>query len=150
MGRFGRVMLSLERERLNARDAAIEDRAYYEAMITTDQPANPIFNVRNEIEADLVPIRNSTAVRYTSDALIYELLPSRTTRNRGSALITNSLAMRDKEYSLEKPEGTYRFAMVGASVIMGSGAIRRGPLRRSPKTGLMRRSPADASRASRS
>ena len=122
LGTKGLMLLSLERERLNARDAAIEDRAYYEALITTDQPANPVFEVRDEAEADLVPIRNSAAVRYTGDALIYELLPSRTTRNRGSDLTTNALGIRDREYPAVKRPGTYRIALIGASVIMASGA----------------------------
>ena len=122
LGSHGRMLLSLERERLNARDAAIEDRAYYEALITTDQPANPIFNARDEVEADIVPIRNSTAVRHTGDALIYELLPSRSTRNRGADLVANSFGIRDKEYAAIKPDSTYRIALLGASVIMASGA----------------------------
>ena len=125
LGDRGRMLLALERERLNARDAAIEDRAYYEALITTDQPANPIFKADNAVEADMVPIRNSKAIRYTGDALIYELLPSKNTRNRGSDLIANALGLRDKEYSPTKPAATYRIALIGASVIMGSGADQR-------------------------
>ena len=119
--RTGYVFLSLQRERLNARDAAVEDRAYYEAMITTDQPVNPVFNARNDEEANLVPIRNSTAVRFTGDVINYELIPSRQTPNRGSMLVVNSFGLRDDEYTREKPSGTFRMALLGASVIMASG-----------------------------
>ncbi len=116
------LVSSLERERLNARDAAIEDRAYYEALITNDQPTNVTFDRRGDEGPDFVPIRSSNAVRLTGDDMIYELLPSRTTRNRGSDLVANSFGIRDKEYSQVKPPGTYRIALIGASVIMASGA----------------------------
>ncbi len=118
----GNIFVSLQRERLNSRDAAVEDRAYYEALITTDQPTNPAPSLPNDEEPNAVPIRNSTAVRFTGDELVYELLPSRQTPNRGSIIVTNAFGLRDDEYTLEKPDNTFRMALIGASVIMASGA----------------------------
>ncbi len=125
LGRYGHLVLSLERERLNARDAAIEDRAYYEALITNDQPATLTVDIRPEAGPDFVPIRASKAARLTGDDMIYELLPSLSTRNRGADLVTNSFGIRDQEYSAIKPPRTYRIALIGASVIMASGTDQK-------------------------
>lgn len=121
LGRGGRVLAALEADRLNLRDANLQNRGYYEAMIAPNQPTNPRFASRNEGESDMVPIRRSTAVRFTGDDLIYEFVPSKSTRSRGTMLHANAFGMRDKEYPLAKPDSTYRIALLGASVVMASG-----------------------------
>jgi hypothetical protein len=55
------------------------------------------------------------------DGLVYELKPGVDTIFKLVAFNTNSRGLRDKEYSLEKPPGTYRVAVVGGSFTMGAG-----------------------------
>jgi hypothetical protein len=118
---WGKVVRSLQRERLNTRDAAVEDRAYYEAIMTADQALSPLQIWRAPPGEDQVPIRSSGAVRPAAHGLIYELIPSMTSHNRGVSFKVDSLGLRDDEYARVAPPGTYRVVMLGGSVIMGSG-----------------------------
>ena len=53
--------------------------------------------------------------------IIYELKPNLNTYFRLNQFITNSNGLRDKEYSITKPENTYRVAVLGDSFTMASG-----------------------------
>jgi len=53
--------------------------------------------------------------------VVYELKPNLSSVFKLEALNTNSHGLRDKEYSLEKAEGTIRVAVVGDSFTMPSG-----------------------------
>lgn len=55
------------------------------------------------------------------DGLVYELRPGLDTVFKLVPFTTNSRGLRDKEYSLKKPEGTFRVALVGGSFTMGAG-----------------------------
>jgi len=58
----------------------------------------------------------------TGDFLEFELRPSYSISYGGEFLFTtNRWGMRDKEYSLAPPPRTYRIALLGSSVEMGSG-----------------------------
>jgi len=63
----------------------------------------------------------SLFVRDRHDFLISELVPSRDITFLGMRLTTNSWGMRDREYNLAKPPGTYRIALFGPSDVMGWG-----------------------------
>ena len=49
--------------------------------------------------------------RRTGDAQDYELVPNKEGRFVGAMVRTNHWGMRDREYSLERPAGTYRIAL---------------------------------------
>ncbi len=51
----------------------------------------------------------------------YELRPNIDTIYKGMSFQTNSAGMRDDEYTLEKPAGTFRIVVLGSSWTMGSG-----------------------------
>ena len=51
----------------------------------------------------------------------YELRPNIDTIYKGIAFKTNSAGLRDDEYTLEKPTGTFRIVVLGSSWTMGSG-----------------------------
>jgi hypothetical protein len=53
--------------------------------------------------------------------LIFELKPNQDTHFKLVPFVTNSRGLRDKEYSLEKPEGVFRVAVMGDSFSMPSG-----------------------------
>ena len=55
------------------------------------------------------------------DGLVYELKPGLDTVFKLVPFTTNSRGLRDKEYSLDKPEDTFRVAVVGGSFTMGAG-----------------------------
>jgi hypothetical protein len=53
--------------------------------------------------------------------LLRDLTPSVTVTNAGALATTNPFGMRDRDYTMEKPPGTYRMLLVGASHELGSG-----------------------------
>jgi hypothetical protein len=55
------------------------------------------------------------------DFLQFELKENIDKRLFGQPFTTNSHGMRDREYTLEKPEGTFRVALLGSSMDMGWG-----------------------------
>lgn len=59
--------------------------------------------------------------RISRDGLGIELAPSFTGTYGGAAFRTNRWGMRDKEYELTPPKGTYRIALLGSSFSMGGG-----------------------------
>ena len=58
---------------------------------------------------------------HPSDLIIYELVPNLDVRFQRVRVQTNSHGMRGPEVSLEKPEGTYRIALLGDSFAFGWG-----------------------------
>ena len=56
-----------------------------------------------------------------NEDVAYELAPSTSGHARGCDVLVNSLGLRDREYPMEKPPGTYRILTVGDSVTFGYG-----------------------------
>ena len=121
-GDAGEVLASIKEARLNARDAAMEERGYYEGLMDgrsytsqlswSRQPDNP---------EDWKPIMESDLVKPGEGVLIYELRPSLTSEYKTAPFSTNSFGMRDQEYALEKDSTTLRIALLGASYEQGAG-----------------------------
>jgi hypothetical protein len=53
--------------------------------------------------------------------IVYELKPNLSTYFKMSKFETNSQGLRDKEYSIDKPDNTFRVAVVGDSFTMAAG-----------------------------
>jgi D-alanyl-lipoteichoic acid acyltransferase DltB (MBOAT superfamily) len=107
---------------LNARDAAIQHRGYYEQLEVRAQPAG------NEQVLDVVArgdqwddLASIGMLRDRKDVLLRDLYPSRTATWNGKPFSTNQWGMRDREYSKEKPANTLRIALLGPSHVMGNG-----------------------------
>jgi len=56
-----------------------------------------------------------------NDEIVYELKPNIDSDLKLASVKTNSLGLRDKEYSVQKPENTFRVAVIGGSFTFGSG-----------------------------
>jgi hypothetical protein len=59
--------------------------------------------------------------RPTRDVLLWENVPNHRGRWRSAQIRINQWGMRDKEYSLARPPGTYRIALLGSSMTVGAG-----------------------------
>ena len=69
-----------------------------------------------------IGFREANVVRYLDDDFLqFELKPQVRRTLCGQPFVTNSFGMHDAEISLEKPEGTLRIAVLGASMDMGWG-----------------------------
>ena len=56
-----------------------------------------------------------------NDEIVYELKPNIDSDLKLASVKTNSHGLRDKEYSVQKPENTFRVAVIGGSFTFGSG-----------------------------
>src|SRR5687768_1124977 len=65
--------------------------------------------------------RTQRLLRMTNDVLSFELVPSFKGQYKGAMFETNRWGMRDLDYELKPPTGTYRIALVGSSFTMGAG-----------------------------
>jgi alginate O-acetyltransferase complex protein AlgI len=115
------VVNTLRKAKLNRLDAAKMQRGYYEELFNAARLDSPLWKVQATKPADWVFITSSPAGRFTRDIFMYELVPSTAIIFKGEPFHVNQWGMRDKEYTLEKPPGTYRIAVVGSSHVMGSG-----------------------------
>lgn len=67
------------------------------------------------------PLTAERFIRRTGDMLGFELVPSSSGTFKGAPFRTNRWGMRDKDYALKPPRGTYRIALLGSSFPMGGG-----------------------------
>lgn len=109
---------------MNRTDREVEAGGYYQGLIGVDGPQGSpawIVSVYGK-RTDWVRFRAAKVSRFLEgDFLMFELLPNVDRALFGERFTTNSFGMRDRSYTLEKPEGTYRIAVLGSSIDMGWG-----------------------------
>ncbi len=112
-------ILSIVEMRMNQRDKSIMERGYYENILNSEKQ-----------QIVLASITGITKQKWNLDAnacltvnneLLKEFKPNFITSFKGDSLTTNSFGLRDKQYSLLKPLGSFRVALLGGSYEMGSG-----------------------------
>jgi D-alanyl-lipoteichoic acid acyltransferase DltB (MBOAT superfamily) len=112
---------SMQTTGLNARDASLQHRGYYEQLevrgALNDQVANAVR--RNDERWD--NLASVGMLRERRDMLQRDLYPSKSVLWNGNRFSTNRWGMRDKDYALEKTPGTLRIALLGPSHVMGNG-----------------------------
>lgn len=114
-----RLAESISKMNLTSADQVTSIENYYNKMLASDG-----IGLRPwEIHTSGAPARSGldNACVRRNDILVRELIPGRTTELEGWTIVTNKWGMRDQNYTLEKPEGVYRIAILGASYEMGSG-----------------------------
>lgn len=117
------LISDLRTNRLNERDEALLQRGYYENLtnVATFSPElEELYALRPD---DWKPLSETKAVRLTNDFLRYELVPLLDGSLKDAPFKTNRWGMRDQEYEQTPPPNTYRIALLGSSVEMGSGVL---------------------------
>lgn len=117
------LIADLRTNRLNERDEALLQRGYYENLtnVTTFNPQlEELYAQRPD---DWRPLSETKAVRLTNDFLRYELVPLLDGSLKDAPFKTNRWGMRDQDYEQTPPPNTYRIALLGSSVEMGSGVL---------------------------
>jgi hypothetical protein len=112
---------SVQRSTLNARDAALQHKGYYENLDNESRMSAQLWEVQASKPAHWIPLGQTEAYRHRDDFLGGELRPNRSIVFLDKPLSTNRWGMRDRERQLEKPVGTSRIAVLGPSHVMGSG-----------------------------
>jgi hypothetical protein len=133
------VAATLRSNRLNDVDQERHDRGYYETLLDEPRSTASILNTDNPPERaapqgaleraaedthakeNTGPLMEADFVRQTGDFLDYELLPSYQGSFHFERFETNRWGMRDKNYEIAAGSGTYRIALIGASIEMGAG-----------------------------
>jgi D-alanyl-lipoteichoic acid acyltransferase DltB (MBOAT superfamily) len=111
-------------DRPNAADVEALDRGYYENLAGGDQFNTELqdFIANRASERELK--RKDEGVRFRDDYLYREFIPGAGGAVMAGEPVTypiNKWGMADKNYSLEKPAGSYRIALIGASRALGWG-----------------------------
>ena len=119
--RLANTVASLQRSTLNARDAALKHRGYYEKLDNTSRLSAQLWDVQISKPADWVGLSSTPAFLVTDDFGLGSLKPGASIRLQGQPLTVNRWGMRDGDFELAKPPGTYRIAVLGPSHVMGSG-----------------------------
>jgi len=113
---------SLSARSLNRRDAEAFQRGYYENLLDVGRFNRELQRVYQAMPADFVRSLSALGLaQSTGDEQDYEMVPNREGRFVGTVVRTNRWGMRDRDYSLHRPPGTFRIALVGPSTAMGSG-----------------------------
>jgi hypothetical protein len=121
-GKAGAFIASISESRLTKVDESAATENYYNRMLASDgmgmrpwEMHTPGRDARSGLDDACVRSEN---------LLLRELIPNKVTVLDGWTITANSFGMRDKEYSIAKPEGVYRIAILGASFEMGSGVAQ--------------------------
>jgi hypothetical protein len=122
LGPGGELVESLRSPRLNTRDASQLEAGYYEGLLRVDRFNSQLWEVymRNPVDVNEWGASART-IRWTDDLRMKELRPNLWSHHKDRPFSTNQWGMRDKEYEQAPSPGTLRIALMGSSVIMGSG-----------------------------
>jgi hypothetical protein len=113
------TLRGLQSTNLNARDAALQHRGYYEQLDVRGQ-LNAL-NARPQAPPEWQTPAEVGITRERTDYLSRDLYPSISVVWNGNVFSTNEFGMRDQSYERNKPADTFRIAVLGPSHVMGNG-----------------------------
>jgi D-alanyl-lipoteichoic acid acyltransferase DltB (MBOAT superfamily) len=119
-----RVQLFIERISglgLNARDEATLTRGYYEDLTNTNRFNSPLWEAMMFKPDRALVSTDQPGFRWREDYLRFDFRPLHTVVGLGGTAQINRWGMRDRDYSLEKPSGVVRIAVIEASRAAGLG-----------------------------
>jgi len=116
-----RILASLQRSTLNAHDATLKHKGYYENLDNISRMSGQLWDNTAQRPAHWLGLSATEAYRRRDDFLREDLRPGAQIMFLDQPLSTNRWGMRGRDYSLAKPEGTFRIALLGPSHVMGSG-----------------------------
>jgi len=125
-GRLGpttsELVMNLRSDKLNTRDGVRLEKSYYESLIRVDRFNSRLWEVytKNPVEVNEWGEVGRT-VQFTDDLRFKELRPNLHTSFRDRTFSTNRWGLRDRDYEKVPPAGTLRVALMGSSLVVGSG-----------------------------
>lgn len=114
-----RVVLRAQSTTPNRIDIERRERGYYETLSRSNRL--DLLGNTEVVDVGWVGFWETPAATRTNDIRRYTLTPNTDIKWRGARLTTNQWGMRDKDYTIRKPKGTYRIALLGSSHVMGLG-----------------------------
>jgi lysophospholipase L1-like esterase len=122
-----RLRASLKSGLFNRVDAARIERGYYEQLLDNGQRLDdlgdlPALRGRRRAGGTFgAPVDSAPLVIRVADLREVALRPSDSVERGGVRWSTNAQGMRDRDYAVDKPAGTFRIALVGDSIAAGWG-----------------------------
>ena len=114
------VLHNVRMGELNRRDAALLQQGYYENL-NANNFSSQLWDVYAAKPKDWAYVWQTDAADFRPTFQRVHLLPSRSVLFNGQHLTTNSHGMRDREYTVAKPDDVIRIALLGPSYVMGDG-----------------------------
>ncbi|GIX28261.1 MAG: hypothetical protein KatS3mg123_2142 [Burkholderiales bacterium] len=112
---------SLRSGRLSRLDVAKLERGYYENLLSVDRFNSQLWEVYTKRPANWLDVQGANLKRFSGGFAQVELIPSFVSKADFGTLSINRWGMRDRDYERMPPPGTYRIALLGASLVMGWG-----------------------------
>ena len=112
---------SLQADRMSIKDEQVQERGYYEQLLDSRVQMSALWQSNKKKPADWKGMVPAGVARETDDMWYEQLFPDIETVFKRAPMTTNQWAMRDMDYTLEKPANTVRMAMSGKSYEMGWG-----------------------------
>jgi len=112
---------SLRSGRLSRLDTAKLERGYYENLLSVDRFNSQLWEVYTKKPANWLDVQGANLKRFTTGFEQTELIPSFVSTTPYGTISINRWGMRDKDYERTPAPGTYRIAVLGASMVMGWG-----------------------------
>jgi hypothetical protein len=122
---IGNFVYDIGSTRLSARDQAKLERGYYENLTSTRMINSELWQLQNQVQDPGVwaLLAQTDAVEFVEDYRRFVLRPNVSITFKDRPFSTNSLGIRDREYSLEKPAGVTRIGILGTSRALGYGVL---------------------------
>jgi hypothetical protein len=121
------ALAALRRTTLNAADAAVQRRGYYERLDHAPRLGAQGWEASAKTPADWTGFDVTAAFHERDDFRLFELRPDARVTFLRQTVTTNAWGMRDAPRALAKPPGTVRLAIMGPSYVFGSGVADGDP-----------------------
>ena len=116
------VINAVRSDKLNARDGVRLEKSYYESLIRVERFNSQLWEVYTKNQAEVNEWGEiGRTVQFTGDFRLKELRPSFRTSLKDRTFSTNQWGLRDRDYEEVPADGTFRVALLGSSVVVGSG-----------------------------
>jgi hypothetical protein len=116
------VVSAVRSDKLNARDGVRLEKSYYESLIRVERFNSQLWEVYTKNQAEVNEWGEvGRTVQFTGDFRLKELRPDLRTSLKDRTFSTNRFGLRDRDYEEVPPAGTLRVALLGSSVVVGSG-----------------------------
>jgi hypothetical protein len=120
--RLASLVGSLQSPALNELDTELQHRGYYEGLDDSGRLSAELWQVQVSAPPGWAAIQDTEAYEVRSDFAFVGLHPDvEGAIVKGAPFSTNRWGMRDRDYTMEKPPGTVRIALLGPSHTAGAG-----------------------------
>ena len=120
-GEVATFVHSIRSGHLSRLDVAKLEQGYYENLLSVDRFNSQLWEVYSKKPANWLDVENANLKRFVGGFAQTELIPAFVSRTKYGTISINKWGMRDQDYARAPAPGTFRVAVLGASIVMGWG-----------------------------